>query len=157
VTKARVAVAAIVLAALALRLYAIGAKPLWYDEIGTVARLDGRFGFATVPAGVVVPKVPTRVGFETGLFEARNDVHPPLFFLLLHAWREAFGAAPGAMRALSALAAAITVAAGAGLAWTRAAARGGPGPGAEAVRARRVLRDGLDAGARAGRGGERRC
>ncbi|MEZ4516997.1 MAG: glycosyltransferase family 39 protein [Chloroflexota bacterium] len=40
-----------------------------------------------------------------------SDVHPPLYYLVLHAWREAAGDSEFGLRALSALAGILTVAA----------------------------------------------
>lgn len=81
--------AALFLLALGVRLYRIGAESIWLDE-------------------------------ATSLFVARQslldviawtarDIHPPLYYLLLHLWR-AFGESEAALRSLSALAGAASVA-----------------------------------------------
>lgn len=73
----------------ALRFYALGAQSLWSDE-GNSAALAGR--------GVV------QIGRD-----AANDIHPPLYYWLLHFWTQAFGTTEVALRSLSALAGVMLV------------------------------------------------
>jgi len=73
----------LVLAA-ALRFYRLDAQSLWNDE-GTSVALAGR-DLATI----------TR--------SAALDIHPPLYYYLLHAWAGIFGSSEFAVRSLSALA-----------------------------------------------------
>ena len=75
---------AILVLALTLRLYRLGAQSLWYDE-GTSVALAGR-SLATI----------TR--------HAAADIHPPFYYYLLHFWVIPFGTSEAAVRALSALA-----------------------------------------------------
>lgn len=82
---------AIVAAALAIRLFRADAQSLWYDE-GTSAQLATRSARAIVAA-------------------AAGDIHPPLYYLLLAAWTRVFGHGVPALRALSAVLGAATVAA----------------------------------------------
>ncbi|MEO8084216.1 MAG: glycosyltransferase family 39 protein, partial [Ardenticatenales bacterium] len=82
---------AIVAAAVAIRLFRADAQSLWYDE-GTSAQLATRSAAAIVAA-------------------AAGDIHPPLYYLLLAAWSRAFGHGVLALRALSAVLGAATVAA----------------------------------------------
>jgi len=73
----------VLLLALGLRLYRIEAQSLWNDE-GTSVALAGR-DLLTI----------TR--------SAANDIHPPLYYYLLHFWTGAFGNSEAAVRSLSAL------------------------------------------------------
>lgn len=52
---------------LALRLHRLGAESLWYDE--------------TVSAALASKSVPALIAHTAG------DIHPPLYYLLLHGWR----------------------------------------------------------------------
>jgi len=69
--------------ALGLRLYRIQVPSLWNDE-GTSVALASR-DLAAITRG------------------AANDIHPPLYYYLLHFWMKAFGNSELAVRALSAL------------------------------------------------------
>jgi len=73
----------ILLLALALRLYRIQAPSLWNDE-GTSVALAGR-QLAAITQG------------------AANDIHPPLYYYLLHFWMGLFGNSELAVRSLSAI------------------------------------------------------
>lgn len=76
---AAAAVAVVVLAGIAFRLYT--SSDLWLDEALSV-------NIARLPLG--------------DLFEQlRHDGHPPLYYLLLHGWMEVFGEGDVAVRALS--------------------------------------------------------
>lgn len=74
---------ALVVVALAVRLYRLGAESIWLDEATSLflARMDVRSLVAWTSA----------------------DIHPPLYYLLLHYWR-AFGESEVALRGLSVLA-----------------------------------------------------
>jgi mannosyltransferase len=71
------------LLAFGLRLYRIGAQSLWNDE-GTSVALAAR-DLAAITRG------------------AANDIHPPLYYYLLHFWMALFGKSELAVRSLSAL------------------------------------------------------
>lgn len=75
--------ACVLLLALALRLYRIQAQSLWNDE-GTSVALAAR-SLAAITAG------------------AANDIHPPLYYYLLHFWMQLVGNSELAVRSLSAL------------------------------------------------------
>ena len=76
---------AIMLTGLALRLYTIGSESLWLDE-----------GFSALAA--------TRPTLEDVLtFIYREDLHPPLYYVILHFWIGWFGDSETAMRILSAI------------------------------------------------------
>ncbi len=71
----------ILLVALALRLHRLDAQSFWYDE-GNSARIAER-SLQLIIAG------------------AAGDIHPPLYYIALHAWRALFGESEAALRGLS--------------------------------------------------------
>ena len=73
-----------VLAALALRLYRLDSQSVWYDEVFALS--ISRLPFAQMGAALV-----------------RDLVHPPLHYITLHWWFQAFGFGPLQGRLLSAL------------------------------------------------------
>jgi uncharacterized membrane protein len=73
----------VLLLALALRLYRIEAQSLWNDE-GTSVALAAR-------------------SLNTITRSAANDIHPPLYYYLLHLWIKLFGSSELSVRSLSAL------------------------------------------------------
>lgn len=85
-----VLVGALLVGALALRLGGIAEQSLWYDE-GTSAALSGRTAADILAA-------------------AAGDIHPPLYYLILAAWRRLTGPSVFALRALSAFAGTALVA-----------------------------------------------
>ncbi len=74
-----------------LRFYRLDAQSLWYDE-GTSA------GLSASPVRRIVEA-------------AAQDIHPPLYYLLLHAWGAVAGRSVFALRAFSALAGVLLIAA----------------------------------------------
>ncbi|MGQ9553967.1 MAG: glycosyltransferase family 39 protein [Anaerolineae bacterium] len=72
--------AAILLAA-GLRLVGLNRQPLWWDEGWSVY-------FASLPVGDM-------------LSATAQDIHPPLYYALLHYWCQIFGYSPSALRLLS--------------------------------------------------------
>ena len=85
------AVVVLLLLAAALRFHRLGAQSFWNDE-GNSARLSER----------AIPAI---------LEGTASDIHPPLYYLLLHGWRALLGDSEFALRALSAFAGVATVAA----------------------------------------------
>jgi mannosyltransferase len=83
--------------AFALRLIALGQRPIWYDEAFAV--LYAEKPFATMLYGTV-----TQVG------GAAADVHPLFFYTILHGWMQAVGQSPIAVRMLAVLLGTATVA-----------------------------------------------
>lgn len=83
-------VAALTLAAGALRFAALGAKSLWLDEAFSL-------WMARQPL------------IELLAWSVRIDHHPPFYYMLLRAWLGLFGEGIGAARALSALLSTLTV------------------------------------------------
>jgi mannosyltransferase len=77
--------AAMMLTGLALRLYTIGSESLWLDE-----------GFSALAA----TKTTVR---EVLNFIYHEDLHPPLYYVILHFWIGLFGDSETAMRTLSAI------------------------------------------------------
>ena len=73
----------IVLAGVALRVYHLDAQSFWYDE-GNSARIAER-SLQLIIAG------------------AAGDIHPPLYYIVLHYWRALFGESEFALRMLSVL------------------------------------------------------
>ena len=80
---------ALVLLAVALRFYRIDGQSLWSDEGTSVVLALRDLGAITRGAAL--------------------DIHPPLYYYLLHFWMTAFGSGEIAVRALSALLGAATV------------------------------------------------
>ena len=91
---------------------------MWYDELGSIMRADGRFGFYDPGDGVLVPKIPVYRGPRGGLdrvIDEPQDTLPPLYFLALRAWKAAVGEDEFGVRSLSALCGVVTVGAAFGL------------------------------------------
>jgi uncharacterized membrane protein len=84
-----VALTGILLAGIALRGYRLPARSLWFDEAFSW-RLS-QFPYAEVVA------------------RTARDNHPPLYFLLLKAWSQAFGTSELALRSLSVLFGSLTI------------------------------------------------
>ncbi len=80
----------ILLLALGLRFYRIDAQSLWNDEGTSVA--VAQQGLAAIAR------------------DAANDIHPPLYYWLLHGWIELMGSSEAAVRSLSALLGVLLVA-----------------------------------------------
>jgi len=82
---------AILALALALRLINLDSRPLWYDEAFSVLwaeePIQHFFQWTTTPAEGPAP----------------TDVHPPLYYLVLHAWMRLAGESPVAVRLPSVL------------------------------------------------------
>ena len=100
--------AIILLVALALRLHELPKPSLWLDEILTVQLSTGR-GYAHLdfPQHEIIPAPPELIGLNHAppfwriWTSLGRDVHPPLFYLVLRAWRETFGDGDFAIRMLS--------------------------------------------------------
>lgn len=82
--------ALLLLTAALLRAHRLGAQSLWYDE-GNSARIAERSVHLIVEG-------------------AAGDIHPPLYYLSLKAWRSWFGDSEAALRALSLICSVLTVA-----------------------------------------------
>jgi len=80
----RITFVLILLLALGLRFYRLDAQSLWSDEGNSASLAQRSLPLITAAAG--------------------GDIHPPLYYYLLHFWSLAFGASEFALRALSALA-----------------------------------------------------
>lgn len=76
--------------ALILRVLRLGLQPLWWDEGYSV-------WFATNPVGMM-------------LAQTARDIHPPLYYALLHGWITLVGARPEALRLFSVTVGVLTVA-----------------------------------------------
>lgn len=73
----------IITAALAVRIFHLGAQSLWYDE-----------GYSVYLAGKDLAQL---------TFETAQDIQPPLYYYLLHFWLALFGQSEQAVRGLSVL------------------------------------------------------
>jgi mannosyltransferase len=80
---------AILLASLVLRLNRLDAQSFWYDE-GNSARIAER-------------------SFQLIIEGAAGDIHPPLYYLILHDWRAIFGESEAALRLFSVACGALLV------------------------------------------------
>ena len=83
ITKYGLALLAIVLIGLFLRVYQLGTQSLWYDDAYTI--------------WISKLAVPQMVQITAG------NVHPPLYYFLLHYWMMVFGTSASAVRLLPAL------------------------------------------------------
>ncbi|MFN2162307.1 MAG: hypothetical protein ACK2UN_09570 [Candidatus Promineifilaceae bacterium] len=81
----------LLLLAVALRFYKLDAQSFWNDE-GNSARLSER------PLALIIEGT-------------ASDVHPPLYYVILHSWRELVGDSEFGLRSFSAFAGVLTVAA----------------------------------------------
>jgi len=79
----------ILLVGAVFRLYRLGAQSLWVDEGWSLWLADS--------------SIPTIVELTA------QDVHPPLFYTLLHFWVEVFGATEGGLRSFSAVASILAI------------------------------------------------
>ena len=80
----QLALATVLIIALCVRFYSITVPVIWYDEAYSV---------------LLARETPARIWALTAL-----DVHPPLYYVLLHYWGMAWGDSAGAARGLSVLA-----------------------------------------------------
>lgn len=86
----RAGIVALLLLAFALRLYLLDHQSLWADEGNSVA---------------MAPRAPLDIVQRTA-----NDIHPPLYYLLLHYWSALVGTSVFAVRAFSVLCGVVAVA-----------------------------------------------
>src|SRR5688572_246444 len=96
--RARALLVLIIVLAAALRAWDSSRHPLWVDELYSMETSAGH-GFAAhwnLPRNVDGP-APDLIGLRaarpwwTVPAVMGNDTHPPLYFVLLRAWREVFG------------------------------------------------------------------
>jgi uncharacterized membrane protein len=95
-SRARIGLAGVFAVAIALRLIHLSERPLWYDEAFAV--LYAEKSFSTMLHGTL-----------TSVQGVAADVHPLLYYALLHGWMQLFGQSPMAVRALSVLLGVATV------------------------------------------------
>jgi hypothetical protein len=99
---------ALLMAAFALRLHELGAKSLWSDEGLTLRR-------AEQPIGLIVQnvnRIPVSPDYKDGSeleVASAPDLHPPLYFLLMHVWIRFAGTSEFALRFPSVVGATITL------------------------------------------------
>jgi hypothetical protein len=110
---------AVLILAVALRVYGLSAEGLWIDEIYSLQSSAGNsYADMHLPRGALIERPPhlTRTsdsaGGVLGVWASMgDDQHPPLYFMLLRVWRGAFGSSEAALRSLSVVASVASVAA----------------------------------------------
>jgi uncharacterized membrane protein len=93
----------------ALRFYSLSTLGFWTDEFCSVSAADGwGLQLDQVPVNQIVTQLPicTRLRDARSFFQipagmARDDTHPPLYFLLLRGWDQIFGDSESAVRSLN--------------------------------------------------------
>ncbi len=112
----------VLLLAVGLRVHGLGGRSLWSDEYLSLECSSG-WGRTDLQVAESHAAAPDLVGLADARpwacvwrAVARDENHPPLYFLILRAWREAFGDSAVALRSLSVVASvgavAATIAAG---------------------------------------------
>jgi mannosyltransferase len=102
--------AILILASFAVRLHDLGTKSLWADEGMTLRR-------AQQPPGLIFKNlnlIPITPDYHDGIereekYTASSDLHPPLYFLLIHLWILVAGQSEFALRFPSVVAATLTL------------------------------------------------
>jgi 4-amino-4-deoxy-L-arabinose transferase-like glycosyltransferase len=94
----------------AVRLYDLGAKSLWSDEGLTLRRAEQPLSLVFKNLNLI-PLDPDYYdgGDEEGSVFPTTDLHPPLYFLVMHFWIRAAGRSEFALRFPSAVAATLTL------------------------------------------------
>jgi uncharacterized membrane protein len=103
----------IVLAGCALRVYHLGTKRLWLDEMNTLHTATGHGSvtqtFPFPPADHEEPQLDRDSTFRSVIESATNTFHPPFYFLLLNVWMRCFGDSKIGCRSLSVVLGVISV------------------------------------------------
>ncbi len=94
--------------AAAVRTYGLSSLGYWTDELCTLSEADGHgLGFDALPVDQILPPLPvlTRLSDAAPAWTipgmlAREDTHPPLYFLMVRAWESMFGDGEAAVRSL---------------------------------------------------------
>lgn len=102
--------------AAALRIYGLDARTLWTDELFSLQSSAARgFWVEDLPRGAVMDPAPrptslAQAGPLWAIYPTQNtDTNPPLYYMCLRLWREAFGDSTSALRSLSVVATLFTV------------------------------------------------
>ena len=103
--------ALIVVLAGALRFFSLSALGFWTDEFCTLSAADGwGLQLDKIPLNQIAPPLPvcTHLDQAHSFFQipsamARDDAHPPLYFLMLRGWEQMFGDGESAVRSLNVL------------------------------------------------------
>ncbi len=101
--------ALIVIVGTLVRVHGMADGGLTFDEVGSLESSSGHgLAWRNAPEGVLLAPAPdwsslarARPWWAVCTGEARDDSHPPLYFLLLRAWRTVFGDSTMALRSLS--------------------------------------------------------
>lgn len=94
----------ILIGATALRIYQVGHTALWLDEYYSIDLAAGRgYWLNNIAPNVLMRfgELPARGNTGDVLEGMLQTNHPPLYFLVLHAWMNFFGEADAAVRSLS--------------------------------------------------------
>jgi 4-amino-4-deoxy-L-arabinose transferase-like glycosyltransferase len=107
----------ILLAAALVRIKGISAEGLWIDELYSL-EFSGGYGFPTdklLPRNTVIESPPLLTSLHGAPATWRiwttlgDDIHPPLYYIVLRIWREMFGSSDVAIRSLSVLASLVAI------------------------------------------------
>jgi uncharacterized membrane protein len=100
--------AGILVLATGLRVHHLTAEGLWMDELYMLQHSAGHcYADHSLPRDRVFPDLPRMTGLGgagpvTRIWTSlTNDAHPPLYYVLLRLWRDAFGSSDAALRSLS--------------------------------------------------------
>jgi uncharacterized membrane protein len=129
--------ALIVLLAIGLRWYNLPTLGYWTDEFCTLSDAQGRglelvripFDRPTGPTPAVTRLANARPITEVAAGVARDDSHPPLYFLIVRLWEDLFGDSESAVRSIGVIASVATVI----LVYAAAAQTVGPAAGLRAA------------------------
>lgn len=102
---------AILALAASLRIYRLGAESFWIDELYMLQYTAGHcHAEFELPVNQVIDTPPRLTSLDNAVpvwkvqTTIREDQHPPLYYVLLRLWREAFGSTEVALRSLSVVA-----------------------------------------------------
>ncbi len=94
----------------AIRTHDLGAKSLWSDEGLTLRRAEQSLGLIFENVNLIPVDPDYQDGSTRGSFVRTPDLHPPLYFLLMHVWLPLAGRSEFALRFPSVFAATLSVA-----------------------------------------------
>ncbi|HMB96600.1 MAG TPA: glycosyltransferase family 39 protein, partial [Tepidisphaeraceae bacterium] len=106
---------AILLVAALLRIYHIGYSSIWIDEIASLQFSCGWLAGSVPPTNILhdpgIDMTNPRESKSLGKIwhSVDDDTHPPIYFLLLHVWRNFFGPGDVAARSLSVVCSIISI------------------------------------------------
>ena len=92
-----------------LRVYDLGGKGLWSDEGLTLRRAEQPLGILIQNVNLIPVDPDYQDASEPEMVVETPDLHPPLYFLLMHVWIQLAGKSEFALRFLSVVAATLAV------------------------------------------------